>query len=135
VRPPLEPGAEIPALTKCIDRVQLVRYAGASGDFNPIHFDHLFAQQAGQPSVIAHGMLTMGFLGELLTRWSGPASVRHLQARFQAITYPGDTIICRGRLLSLQDGVAALEIWAEKPDGTRTASGSAEVLYAAGCAG
>jgi acyl dehydratase len=121
-------GEEIPPLVKPpVERVQLVRYAGASGDFNPIHYDHLFAQEAGLPSVIAHGMLTMGFLGELLTRFAGAASVRKIQVRFQAITFPGDAVTCRGRLTEVEGDLARLEIWAEKGDGTRIATGTAEV--------
>jgi acyl dehydratase len=126
VIPPV--GEEIPALVKApIDRVQLVKYAGASGDFNPIHTDHLFAQEAGLPSVIAHGMLAMAALGELLTGWAGTGSVRKMQVRFLAITSPGDRLTCHGKVTALDEQIIHLEIWAEKDDGTRTAAGTAEV--------
>lgn len=129
--PPPFVGQELPALVKpAIDRTQLVRYTAASGDYNPIHWDHLFAVEAGYPGVIAHGMLTMGFLGELLTRWAGAGAVLSIRTRFLAVTYPGDVITCRGRVTSVTDDRASVEVWAEKADGTRTAEGTAEVKIA-----
>jgi acyl dehydratase len=122
-------GQEIPSLTKPpLDRVQLAKYTAASGDFNPIHWDHLFATEAGMPGVIAHGMLTMGFLGELCTRFAGAGRVKKMQVRFLAVTFPGDVITCRGRVTRIEDGVTDLEIWAEKQDGSRTAAGTARLI-------
>ncbi|MFV0427471.1 MAG: MaoC family dehydratase [Beutenbergiaceae bacterium] len=66
-----EVGTELFALTRVIDRARLVRYAGASGDFNPIHWNERFATDVGLPGVIAHGMLTMGLAGAALTDWLG----------------------------------------------------------------
>lgn len=64
-----ETGAELFAVTRRVDRAALVRYAGASGDFNPIHYNERFATEVGLPGVIAHGMLTMGLAGAALTDW------------------------------------------------------------------
>ena len=69
-------GDELPALQLRISRADLVRYAGASGDFNPIHWSDRMADAVGLPGVIAHGMLTMALAGRLVTRWAGsPAAV------------------------------------------------------------
>ncbi len=78
-----------------ITRTDLVRYAGASGDFNPLHHDHAFATGAGLPDVMAHGMLSAGLLGSALTRWFGPGSVRHYAVRFKSPVWPGDLLTAR----------------------------------------
>jgi len=79
-------GDELPPLVKGpIQQIQLTRYAGASGDFNPIHQDHEFAKAAGMGDVFAHGMLSMGFVGQCVTDWAGPGAVRKLGVRFAAI--------------------------------------------------
>lgn len=126
-------GEEIPPLCKPpIDRTQLVRYAAASGDFNRIHHDEPFAKEAGFPSVIAHGMLSMGFLAELLTRWAGPQAVLRLDVRFRAVTYPGDVITCRGRVTGFRTesgrDIVELAVWCENQDGTKTAEGTGDTL-------
>ncbi|HLS16109.1 MAG TPA: MaoC family dehydratase [Beutenbergiaceae bacterium] len=79
----VEAGTELFHVTRSIDRDRLVRYAGASGDFNPIHYNERFAREVGLPGVIAHGMLTMGLAGSALTDWLGdPASVQEFGVRF-----------------------------------------------------
>ncbi|WP_296666498.1 MaoC family dehydratase [Demequina sp.] len=65
-----------------LTRDTLVRYAGASGDFNPIHYNDVIAESVGLPGVIAHGMLTMGTAASVVEEWAGPGNVRDLQARF-----------------------------------------------------
>ena len=93
-------GDELPPLTKGpLQQIQLTRYAGASGDFNPIHQDHEFAKAAGMGDVFAHGMLSMGFVGQLVTDWAGAGNVRKLGVRFAGIVRLKDTITCRGRVL------------------------------------
>ncbi|MFB7640975.1 MaoC/PaaZ C-terminal domain-containing protein [Peribacillus butanolivorans] len=80
-----------PAVTK----VQLVKYAGASGDFNPLHTDDAFAKEIGMQGVIAHGMLVMGFLGEYVMKLAGDTAVpSNFRMRFGAVTIPGDQITC-----------------------------------------
>lgn len=78
-----------------ITRTDLVRYAGASGDFNPLHHDYAFATNAGLPDVMAHGMLSAGLLGTALTRWFGPGNVRHYAVRFKSPVWPGDVLTAR----------------------------------------
>ena len=76
-------GDELPALVVAVTRAQLVRYAGASGDFNPIHWNDSAAASVGLPGVIAHGMLTMALAGRLVTDWTGdPAAVLELGVTF-----------------------------------------------------
>jgi 3-hydroxybutyryl-CoA dehydratase len=78
-----------------LTRTDLVRYAGASGDFNPLHHDHAFAAAAGLPDVMAHGMLSAGLLASALTRWFGAGSVRRYSVRFKRPVWPGDVLIAR----------------------------------------
>jgi acyl dehydratase len=76
-----------------LKRTQIVQYAGASGDFNPLHTDEPFATvAAGNPSVFAHGMLTMGLTGKLLTDWAGADRVTFFGGRFTGQVWPGDTL-------------------------------------------
>lgn len=106
---------------------QLVMYAGASGDFNAIHYDEPFARAAGFPSVIAHGMLSMAFFGELLSSTFGPHRVLKISARFRAVTVPGDIVTVAGTIEAIEAGVAVLALKATKKDGTVTLDGAAIV--------
>jgi acyl dehydratase len=81
-----------------LTRTDFVRYAGASGDFHPIHHDEAFAVAAGAPSVFAMGLLHGGMLGAYLVRWVGPAHVRTLSLRFLARVWPGDELVLSGRV-------------------------------------
>ena len=86
-----------------LKRTQIVQYAGASGDFNPIHHDELFAAKAaGYPSVFAHGMLTMGLTGRLLTDWLGDGVLRELRRALRAQVWPGDTLTARGTVKQIR---------------------------------
>src|SRR2546427_13226382 len=79
-------GTEMPALVKPpVQRIQLTRYAGASGDFNPIHQDAAFAKAAGMGDVFAHGMLSMGFVAQSVTECFADGTVRKVAARFGAL--------------------------------------------------
>ena len=82
-----------PVRRHLLTRTDLVRYAGASGDFNPMHHDELLATAAGQPSVFGHGMFSMGFLGSALTGWVGPGRVVRYAVRFSRQTWPGETLV------------------------------------------
>jgi acyl dehydratase len=79
---------EFPALT----RTMFVRYAGASGDFNPMHHDDTIASQVGNPSVFGHGMLTMGLAARVVKDWFGPEALRRFQVRFSKQVWPGDVL-------------------------------------------
>lgn len=82
-----------------LTRTQIVQYAGASGDFNPLHHDEPFVREtAAMPAVFAHGMLTMGMTGRLLTDWFGAAAIVEYGARFAAQVWPGDTLTATARI-------------------------------------
>jgi len=92
-------GDQLPELIKGpISDSQLVRYSGASGDFNPIHTVPKVAQMVGLDGVIAHGMLIMAFGGQLLTDWAGAGSMRQFKVRFSGMTKPTESLICRGQV-------------------------------------
>ncbi len=125
-------GDEIPSLVKGpIQQIQLTRYAGASGDFNPIHQDDEFAKAAGMGGVFGHGMLTMGFVAQAVTDWVGAGRVRRIGVRFTGLVRLKDVITCRGRILgkSSKDDVNLidLEIWAENQKGEKIVTGKATV--------
>ena len=97
-------GDEIPAfVVERLTRTDLVRYAGASGDFHPIHHDEEFARAAGNPTVFGHGMLTAGLVAKCLTDFVGVESLRRYKVRFATRVWPGDTITCTGRVTRKYD--------------------------------
>lgn len=125
-------GSEITPLEKGpIQQIQLTRYAGASGDFNPIHQDAEFAKAAGMGGVFAHGMLTMGFVAQAVTDWAGAGGVRKIGVRFTGLVRLNDTVTCRGRVVdkAAKDGVhtVELDIWAENQRGEKVVTGRATV--------
>ena len=87
-----------PFVVEHLTRTDLVRYAGASGDFNPIHHDQTFAEAAGNPSVFAHGMLSAGFLSKCVTDYVGVGNLRRFKVRFATRIWPGDTVTAKGRV-------------------------------------
>src|SRR5947208_656412 len=90
-------GDQIPQLVKDPMTLQrLVRYAGASGDFNPLHFDPKIGEFIGTGGIIAHGMLIMGFAGQFLSNYVGPQALRKFGVRFKGMTRLGDVITCSG---------------------------------------
>ena len=92
-------GDELPPLAlPPLTRTQLALYADASNDHNPIHLDVEFARAAGMPDVVAHGMLSMAWLGRLLTNWAPQQDLREFNVRFSAITHVGERIVCTGRV-------------------------------------
>jgi acyl dehydratase len=112
------PGDELPPLAVRVTRADLVRYAGAAGDFNPIHWSDRFAASVGLPGVIAHGMLTMALGGRLVTQWAGdPAAVRRYGVRFtRPVVVPDDD---EGALVELTGTVKGV---AGEEDGSRVAT-------------
>ena len=128
----IQVGTEIPSLElPPISRYTLALYAGASGDHNPIHIDSDFAKKAGMPDVFAHGMLSMAYLGRMLTNWQPQASLRKFENKFAAITQLQDVITCSGRVAEITevDGetLARCEIQAAKAGGEQTLVGEALV--------
>ncbi|MFN8625165.1 MAG: MaoC/PaaZ C-terminal domain-containing protein [Candidatus Binatia bacterium] len=92
-------GDEIPTfVVENITRTDIVKYAGASGDFNPIHHDEAFAKSAGYPSVFAHGMLSAGFLSKCVTDYVGRPNLRLYRVSFRTQVWPGDTLTCGGKV-------------------------------------
>ncbi len=110
-------GTELPELVVRVTRSDLVRYAGASGDFNPIHWSDRVATSVGLPGVIAHGMLTMGLAARAVTAWTGnPAALVEYHVRFgRPVVVPDDEhgaeITVRGRVAALlDDGRARVDL-------------------------
>ena len=126
----LRVGDDLPPLTKpAVDRVQIVRYAASSGDFNRLHLDEPYSHALGFPGLFAPGMLAMAFVGQLLTAWLRRGHVRKLSARFVKIVWPGDELTCRGRIAELRKDHGAcyadVELWAENQKGELVLRGQA----------
>ncbi|WP_459986820.1 MaoC/PaaZ C-terminal domain-containing protein [Nocardioides sp. AN3] len=127
----IDVGTELPPLElPPISRTTLALYAGASGDHNPIHVDLDNARSVGLDDVFAHGMLSMAYLGRLLTGWVPQERIRSFQVRFAAITPVHGRPTCTGRVVSVQDGQATLELAVTLADGTVTLTGDATVALA-----
>ncbi len=132
-------GDELPPLVKPpVDRSQVARFAGAAGDYGPLHVDEPFARNAGFPSVLVPGMLAMGFLGELVTDWLRGARVRRFGARFVKIVWPGDVVTVRGRVADRRFEAAGryaadIEVWGENQRGELVVRGAvtAQLYYSA----
>ncbi|MGH3501981.1 MAG: MaoC/PaaZ C-terminal domain-containing protein [Nocardioidaceae bacterium] len=111
-----EDGEDLEAQTYDVTRADLVRYAGASGDFNPIHWSDRVATSVGLPGVVAHGMYTLALAGRALVTWSGdPASVVSLRARFtKPVVVPDDDdgtrVHVAGVVASVDDGHAGVDL-------------------------
>ena len=104
-------GAAIPPfVVENLTRTDLVRYAGASGDFNPIHHDETFARAAGNPTVFGHGMLTAGLVAKCITDFVGAGNLRRYKVRFATRVWPGDTITCSGRVTRRYEEVGEARI-------------------------
>lgn len=109
-------GEELPERSMVVDRAQLVQYAGASGDFNPIHWNDEFATMVGLPGVIAHGMVTMALVARLVGEWVGdPSAVRRLSVQFRREVLPDEKVVAKGRVVEKDDAArtVSLELWAE----------------------
>jgi acyl dehydratase len=128
VLPHVQAGDVLPPLTvEPISRATLALFAGASGDHNPIHIDLDVARSAGLDDVFSQGMLSMAYLGRLLTGWVPQERLRSWRVRFAAVTPVHARPTCTGRVLSVTDGLATLELRVTLPDGTVTLTGDAVV--------
>jgi len=128
----IEVGSEIPALVKYPTTMQLVKYAGASGDYYQIHYDKDFALANGLPGVIVHGWLALSFLGQMVTHWLGKeGTLLRLNGSYRGMNKVHEDLICNGKVTKKygEDGrnLARLEIWAENPQGDKTVTGNAIV--------
>ena len=118
-------------LVEDLKRTQIVQYAGASGDYNPLHTDEIFATKvAGYPTVFAHGMLTMGMTGKMLTNYVGDARLTKYGVRFTSQVWPGDTLDATAtvKAISERDGkkFVELDVSTVNQSGTQVLSGYAE---------
>ncbi|ADJ25689.1 MaoC domain protein dehydratase [Dehalogenimonas lykanthroporepellens BL-DC-9] len=122
---------EIPELVKYPTSRQLVMYAGASGDYNPIHYDRAVALARGLPGIVVHGQLVSAWLMQLLTDWLGVSGcVRKFSVGYKAMTFPGEPLTCRGRVTGKSetgDNQITISVWAENPRGEKTVTGTAVV--------
>ena len=118
-----------------LTRTQLVQYAGASGDYNPLHSDEVFVTKvAGYPTVFAHGMLTMGATGKVLTDWFGADQLASYSARFIGQVWPGDTLtaVATVSAVTQQDGhqLAEVDVSTRNQHGQEVLSGRATARIA-----
>lgn len=125
----LEPGTELPTQRYPVRRVDLVRYAGASGDFNPIHWNDEVARAVGLPGVIAHGMYSMGVAARMVTAWAGdPGAIKRLKVRFSTMIEPGQTLTAKGEVAEVDGGRVLVRFHAEDSKGEKVLSkGEAEL--------
>lgn len=125
----LKAGESLPVLEKeAISRVQLVKYAGASGDFNPLHTVEEVGEQAGT-GIIAHGMLVMGMVAQAVTTWFPRKNVRKLGVRFRKMTYPGEVIQIHGKVLEIgSDNTVIGEVFAQNREGEIKVAGTFEAM-------
>lgn len=125
-------GGEITTLLKQPTTRQLVMWAGASGDYNPIHYDKDFAQSRGLPGVVVHGQLASCFLGQMVTDWIGEQGrLKKLTLTYRGMNFPGETLICKGTVTKkyIEDGqrFVVCSLWTENPKGEKTVTGTAVV--------
>ncbi|MBA2953221.1 dehydratase [Nocardioides sp. MAH-18] len=123
----LAPGAVLSLECPTITRTALALYAGASGDHNPVHIDIDACRAVGIDDVFAHGMLSMAYLGRLLTDSFPQQSVRSFEVRFTAITPVNASPTCHATVTDVEDGHAHLDLSVQLPDGTETLRGRAVV--------
>ena len=113
-------------LVEDLKRTTIVQYAGASGDYNPLHSDEIFATQvAGYPSVFAHGMLTMGMTGRLVTDFVGDGAITRFGGRFTSQVFPGDTLTGKLTVDAVEGDTVELSVTTENQDGVVVFKGTA----------
>jgi acyl dehydratase len=126
-------GVEIPILVKHPTTQQLAMWAGASGDYNPIHYDKDFAVARGLPGVVVHGQLSTAFLCQMLSDWYGKkGSLKKLNVSYKGLNFPGDTLTCHGTVKeksTTEDGLITLDVRVENQRGEKTVVGTAVVAF------
>jgi acyl dehydratase len=128
----VQEGQELPQLVKHPTTRQLVKWAGASGDYYEIHYDKDFAQSTGLQGCIVHGWLTFSFVAQLVTDWMGSdAFLKKVGVSYRGMQVPGEDIICKGKITkkyqSDGENVVECDVWAENTEGKKTTPGSAVV--------
>jgi hypothetical protein len=140
----VEVGTEVTPVEKVASSLMLVKWAGASGDFNPLHYEDSFAESQGVGSPIVHGALKRAWLGHLVTAWIGDEGfLKKLSCQYRGMDYPrkmasmmapaeGETWLCKGKVTNkfVEDDqhVVECEIWVENGQGEKTVPGSATVI-------
>jgi acyl dehydratase len=123
-----------PLVVEQLTRTNFVRYAGASGDFNPMHHDDTLATSVGNPSVFGHGMLTAGLMARVVKDWFGPEALRRFQVRFSKQVWPGDTLTCTATVTGTRDEggehLVDLACAVTNQDGVEVLSGTATAAVA-----
>jgi acyl dehydratase len=113
-------------LVEDLKRTTIVQYAGASGDYNPVHTDELFTKEvAGYPTVFAHGMLTMGMTGRMVTNYVGDGRLTEYGVRFTSQVFPGDSLDSTATVTAIHNGLVDLEVSTVNQNGVEVAKGSA----------
>ncbi len=130
----IEEGTEITSLVKQPTTQQLVRWAGASGDFYQIHYDKDFALGNALPGVIVHGALKSAWLGQLVGDWAGESGkVKKYGCSYRGMDVPGDTLTCKGKVVRKyvegDEHLVECEIWLENSQGQQTTPGTAVVAF------
>jgi acyl dehydratase len=122
-------GDEAPEVRHTLTRTDLVRYAGASGDFNPMHHDEVAAKDVGLPSVFGHGMFSMGLLGRAVSDWVGVGALRTFKVRFTKQTWPGEVLVSSVTITAKREvegeHLVDLEVTLANADGQTKAEGTA----------
>ena len=114
-----------PLVVENLTRTNFVRYAGASGDFNPMHHDDTIAAQVGNPSVFGHGMLTAGLMARVVKDWLGPEALRRIQVRFAKQVWPGETLTFTATVTAVHDDTVDLDLQAANAEGEVKLTGTA----------
>jgi acyl dehydratase len=125
-------GDQAPVLSRVLSRTDLVMYAGASGDFNPMHHDEVKAVAAGQPSVFGHGMFSMGFLGTAITDYVGIGNVRRFRVRFAKQTWPDEelrtNVVVAAKRIEGTDHLIDLDVRLQNAEGEEKVVGEATAV-------
>ena len=121
-----------PLVIENLSRTHFVKYAGASGDFNPMHHDDTIAAQVGNPSVFGHGMLTAGLMARVVKDWFGPEAMRRFNVRFAKQVWPGETLTFTAVVTGVHDdgdqGLVDVELSAKNADGEEKLAGTATAV-------
>jgi len=121
-----------PLVVEKLSRTNFVRYAGASGDFNPMHHDETIATSVGNPSVFGHGMLTAGLMARVVKDWFGPEAMRRYHVRFSKQVWPGDTLTFAATVTGKREeggeSLVDVDLTATNQDGVEVLTGSATAV-------